>query len=63
MEVEVMRTGTWQDSAGRSHTYTADDLDRIAQQYSVRENDAPVVIGHPKTDDPAYGATGDTPFF
>ena len=63
MEIEVMRTGTWTDSSGRAHAFQECDLDRIAERYGERGNDAPIVIGHPKTDDPAYGATGDTPFF
>ena len=63
MEIEVMRTGTWTDSSGRAHVFQECDLDRIAERYGERGNDAPIVIGHPKTDDPASGATGDTPFF
>jgi len=56
MEIEVFKTGTWTDSSGNTRTWTGEDLDRIVQQYnSQKEHEAPVVIGHPKENAPAYG--------
>lgn len=40
---------------GGTVTYSADDLAGIASGYDFDAAPAPVVIGHPKTDDPAYG--------
>ena len=54
-EVEIFSTGTHTDSAGVTHTFTADDLRQIAESYDPGYHEAPVVIGHPATDSPAYG--------
>jgi len=35
--------------------YTADDIAEIAQSYDPKLHQAPMVIGHPETDAPAYG--------
>ncbi|WP_029896825.1 hypothetical protein [Desulfohalovibrio reitneri] len=53
--VEVFRAGTHTDSAGRTKTWTVDDLREIARCYDPTLAEAPVVVGHPKTDAPAYG--------
>ncbi len=56
--IEVFRTGTHTDSAGSTGQWTEADLDRIAEKYnSQSEYSAPLVIGHPQTDSPAYGWT------
>lgn len=55
MWIEVFRTGTWTDSSGNTRTWTEEDLDRIVETYNPREHEAPVVIGHPKDNAPAYG--------
>lgn len=52
--VEIFRAGTHTDSQGRSGTWTEDDLDQIIANHSDATA-APAVIGHPATDDPAYG--------
>lgn len=54
--VEIFRAGTHTDSQGREATYTVEDLDQIITNHSEADS-APIVIGHPKTDDPAYGWT------
>ncbi len=41
-------------AAGKAHTFTEEDLKSIAKAYPKQEK-APLVLGHPKTDDPAYG--------
>ena len=54
--IEIARTGTFEDSAGRLRTLTAGDLDAIARSYDPARRDAPLTFGHPQTDKaPAYG--------
>lgn len=53
--IEIFRAGTHVDSRGRSHTYTEADLDKIAAGYDPARHEAPVTIGHPKDNSPAYG--------
>ena len=54
--VEIARTGTFTDSAGRPQTFTARDLDAIARAYDPDQRDAPLVFGHPQSDAaPAFG--------
>jgi len=60
--VEAFRSGTHTDSDGDTKNWTNDDIKTIAEKYNV-SNDAnnperriaPVVIGHPTHDAPAYG--------
>ena len=56
---EIFKIGTHSDSAGVSHTYTEADLDTIAANYNPQHSEAPLVIGHPKTNEPAYGWVGE----
>ena len=53
--IAVFRTGRHTDSAGNTKDWTEKELDHIANAYNPAEHEAPIVIGHPKTDDPAYG--------
>ena len=54
--IEIARTGTFEDSAGRLRTFTAGDLDAIARSYDPARRDAPLTFGPPQTDKaPAYG--------
>lgn len=53
--VDICRAGTWIAKDGRRVTFTAGDLDRIASAYDPKEREAPLVLGHPKDDAPAYG--------
>lgn len=56
MEVEVFKAGTWTDSSGNTRTWTEEDLEEIVRQYNEqKEHEAPVVVGHPKDNAPAYG--------
>jgi hypothetical protein len=52
--VEVFRAGDHVDSSGRKHTFAEADLDRIAA-YDPARHEAPLVVGHPKDNAPAYG--------
>ena len=60
MWFEIFKTGEHTDSSGNKASYSEAELDKIATLYNSRlkESDsfqAPVVKGHPKTDDPAFG--------
>lgn len=60
MWIEILRTGTFTDSAGRTQNFTAEDLDHMIQLYNEKTaNDesfrAPLVKGHPESNSPAYG--------
>jgi hypothetical protein len=52
---EVFRTGIHTDSAGNTSNWTEADLDEIVRSYDPRIHEAPIVIGHPEYDSPAYG--------
>ena len=60
MWIEIFRTGSHTDSSGRTETYSEDTLDQISEIYNSKisesnSNEAPLVKGHPSTDEPAYG--------
>jgi hypothetical protein len=56
--IEVFKTGTHTATNGDTQTYTEDDLDRIAGKYNDQtEHEAPLVIGHPSDNGPAFGWT------
>lgn len=52
---EIFRAGTHRDMAGNERHYSESDLDRTVAAYNPSEHEAPLVIGHPRTDAPAYG--------
>lgn len=54
-KVEVFRAGTFTTNAGRKITFTADQVAAIARNYDAATAPAPVVIGHPGDDAPAFG--------
>ena len=53
--VEILRSGTHTASSGQRVTLTDEDLERIASGYDAAFHEAPVVIGHPAENAPAYG--------
>lgn len=53
--IEVFRPGTFRALNGRTVTYSAGDVAALAESYDPETAPAPVVVGHPKTDSPAYG--------
>lgn len=53
--IEIFRPGTHTTSAGAELTFTAADVRRIAESYDAAAAPAPVVIGHPTEDAPAFG--------
>jgi cation transport regulator ChaB len=52
---EIFRAGVHTDSAGRTREWTKADLEEIASLYNPEVHEAPIVIGHPADDAPAYG--------
>lgn len=62
MWVEAFKAGDHRDSEGHTNRWEPKHLDTIAQQYNAKADAknperkmAPVVLGHPKDDAPAYG--------
>jgi len=53
--IEVFRVGAFTDMSGNSHVVTLDNLKSIADGYDAANHPAPIVIGHPNNDAPAYG--------
>lgn len=60
LNIEVFKTGTHTDANGNTKEWTLEELQLIASKYNetLKEDpgrEAPIVKGHPETDDPAYG--------
>ena len=55
MSYEIFRAGTRTDANGNTVTITETDLAAAAQAYDPKVHEAPIVVGHPKADAPAYG--------
>ena len=53
---DVFRCGTHVDRFGREVTVTEDDIDRAISSYE--KDSAPIVVGHPALNSPAYGWIG-----
>jgi hypothetical protein len=53
--IEIFRPGTFTSVEGVTVSYSAEDLAGIAGAYDPALFDAPLVVGHPALDDPAYG--------
>lgn len=52
--IELFRAGTHTDSSGKTQNWSEQDLDTIVSKYDPSTHEAPVVIGHPKDNAPAY---------
>ncbi|WP_410472228.1 hypothetical protein ACGTJS_11885 [Faucicola mancuniensis] len=52
---EIFIAGTRTDNSGKEVTITPDDLNAIANGYNPSFHEAPIVIGHPDDNAPAYG--------
>lgn len=56
MWIDVFRTGKHTDMKGDTREFTQADLEAMVAKYNEQsEHEAPLVIGHPATDAPAYG--------
>lgn len=53
--IRILRSGTFTSSEGQKITFRESDLAAIAERYDATQEPAPLVKGHPKTDDPAHG--------
>lgn len=53
--IEIFKAGTRKDANGVEVTITRDDLQAVVDNYSTEYHEAPLVVGHPKMDAPAYG--------
>jgi hypothetical protein len=51
----IFRAGTHTSRSGQTVTVSRADLEQIAQAYDPSTADAPLVVGHPKVEDPRYG--------
>lgn len=52
---EIFRAGAHVDASGQAREWTEADLDRIVGNYDPQRHEAPIVIGHPKSNAPAFG--------
>lgn len=55
--IAIFRAGTHRDEKGRTWTFSEGDLAAIAAGYDPAVHQAPHVLGHPKTDAPAWAWT------
>ena len=53
--IRIFRPGTFKSVEGVEVSFGAVDLQEIADAYDVTSDPAPMVIGHPQVEDPAYG--------
>lgn len=53
--IEIFRPGVLIDDAGVERTFTADDIKAMADGYDPALREAPLCVGHPAGDLPAYG--------
>ncbi|MBF0802912.1 MULTISPECIES: 2-oxoacid:acceptor oxidoreductase [unclassified Neisseria] len=52
---EIFKSGKRMGADGTQWNITDEDVQRAAEVYDPKLHEAPVVVGHPKTDAPAYG--------
>ncbi len=55
MWIEIFQTGKHTDSSGNERDWSMADLAKIKESYDPAQHEAPVVIGHPLDNAPAYG--------
>jgi len=53
--INIARVGSFKDMAGRLVDLTRSTLDQIVRSYDPTRLQAPLVFGHPRTNDPAFG--------
>ncbi|MDR1890120.1 MAG: hypothetical protein LBQ81_12210 [Zoogloeaceae bacterium] len=56
--IEVFRAGRHIDDTGVAREFSAADIAAIAAAYQPEKREAPLVVGHPAVDAPAYGWVG-----
>lgn len=60
--LHIFRAGTHVAADGKQYNFSEADVADLAASYDPQLSRAPLVVGHPKTDDPAYGWTGSLRF-
>lgn len=53
--IEVFKAGTHRDDSGTSRTFSVADMQATAKAYDRALHEAPLTVGHPKSNLPAYG--------
>ncbi|WP_019672301.1 hypothetical protein [Psychrobacter lutiphocae] len=53
--IHIFKTGTHTDSHGQTVNFSESDLAAAVTAYNPDIHQAPIVVGHPKTDAPAFG--------
>ena len=53
--IHIFKAGTHTDMHGKKLPFTPDDLAACVKAYDPSVHEAPLGIGHPRTDDPAWG--------
>lgn len=53
--LQIFRKGRQVSSNGKAIDFTDADLEAAAKAYDPLKHEAPIVVGHPETDAPAYG--------
>jgi len=53
--IQIFKTGSHRDASGDEREWGKADLDRIVSLYNPAIHEAPVVIGHPEDNAPAFG--------
>jgi len=56
--IAILKPGTFVDMRGTHVTFTRRDLEQVASSYDAVRDPAPLVVGHPAIDAPAYGWVG-----
>lgn len=55
LPIEIFRAGRHTAMSGESVSFTERELDQVVQSYDPSRHEAPIVVGHPRADAPAYG--------
>ena len=55
--IHIFRPGTFR-SRGVARSFSESDIRSIAGAYDPTKHEAPIVVGHPRDDTPAYGWVG-----
>ena len=54
-DIEIFRPGRHIDDAGNVHSFSEADVDGMVASYDPAKREAPLTVGHPKDNLPAYG--------
>lgn len=60
--INIFRAGTHTSAGGESITFTPEQLREMADSYDPALHEAPIVVGHPKDNAPAFGWVGGVSF-